>query len=114
MKIIQSVLVALAIMFATIVPAQADTAYKTFTQDEGIAALEAGDAAGYKVIPRKELEEVRGESLPAAVVIALATISYYGLVYGVPFALNYAASLSNGSVLVKDRIKQEVKKYFGW
>jgi hypothetical protein len=31
------------------------------TQDDGITALEAGDALGFEVIPRAELEEVRGE-----------------------------------------------------
>jgi hypothetical protein len=92
MKIIQSVLVALAIMFATMVPAQADTAYKTFTQDEGIAALEAGDAAGYEVIPRKELEEVRGEFAP---------VLYYVAVYGVPavVSLGVAATRMNAPML---------------
>jgi hypothetical protein len=80
-----------------------------------MAAIEAGDALGLEVIPRSELEEVRGgEALPVAVIAALGVISYYGLVYGVPFALNYAASLTNGSWYVKDYVKRQVKDYFGW
>jgi len=63
MKTIQSILVAFAMMFAMMVPVQADTDFQSFSQDDGMSALRAGDAMGLEVIPRKELEEVRGEGL---------------------------------------------------
>ena len=44
------------------------------TQDDGITALEAGDALGFEVIPRAELEEVRGE----AVQYVGTFLKYYG------------------------------------
>ena len=61
MRTIQSTLVAFAMMFAMMVPVQADTDFQSFSQDDGMSALRAGDAMGLEVIPRKELEEVRGE-----------------------------------------------------
>lgn len=33
------------------------------TQDDGISALEAGDALGFEVLSRAELESVRGEAV---------------------------------------------------
>jgi hypothetical protein len=80
-------------MFATMVPAQADTAYKTFTQDEGIAALEAGDAAGYKVIPRKELEEVRGEFIPALLIYAAMNAPSLTVLMSTMIAYHFPAML---------------------
>ena len=44
------------------------------TQDDGITALEAGDALGFEVLSRAELESVRGEAWPA-VVLAGGTIA---------------------------------------
>jgi len=58
--------------------------------------------------------EVRGEALPVVVVAALGYISYLGVMYGVPYALNYAASLTNGTWILKESVKQQVKQLFGW
>ncbi len=64
MKIIQRIVIALAIMFATMVTAQAETDLSKRTHYDGQAAINAIDAMGLEVIPRKELEEVRGEVTP--------------------------------------------------
>lgn len=61
MNIIKQMIAIFAITFAFNLSARADIDLSTFSQNEGIAALEAGDVAGYEVIPRKELEETRGE-----------------------------------------------------
>jgi hypothetical protein len=114
MKIVKQLIAILAISYAVTVLAYADTDLSTFTQAQGMATIQAGDTMGLEVIPRAELESVRGEALPLVVVAALGTISYYGLVYGVPFALNYAAGLSSGSWYVSNHIKNQVKSYFGW
>jgi len=107
-------LIALIVFFTCSTVVSANTTLDGLTQDDGITALQAGDSMGFEVIPRSELEEVRGEALPVAVVAALGVISYYALVYGVPFALNYAASLTTGSWYVKHQVKEKVKQHFGW
>ncbi len=82
-------------------------------RSDPLAAFEATANIGAPM-SKAEASEMRGEVIPAVVIVALGTISYYGLVYGVPFALNYAASLSNGSWYVKNEIKESVKRRFGW
>jgi hypothetical protein len=48
------------------------------TQDDGISALEAGDALGFEVLSREELESVRGEGWPAVILAGgtLVMIAY--------------------------------------
>jgi hypothetical protein len=44
-----------------------------------MAAIEAGDALGLEVIPRSELEEVRGEAIPLVLyyaILAAPSITY--------------------------------------
>lgn len=85
MKIIQRIVIALAIMFATMVTAQAETDLSKHTYHDGQAAINAIDAMGLETIPRKELEEVRGEVAP---------VIYYVAVYGVPTAVWAAGAAS--------------------
>ncbi|MBP9836772.1 MAG: hypothetical protein KBC78_02980 [Candidatus Pacebacteria bacterium] len=56
------------------------------TQDDGITALEAGDALGFEVIPRAELEEVRGEAVPVAL--------YYAVLYAPTLAQAMQAAIA--------------------
>lgn len=74
MKIIQRIVIALAIMFATMVTAQAETDLSKRTHYDGQSAINAIDAMGLEVIPRKELEEVRGEGWKENVADALGAI----------------------------------------
>ena len=58
-------LLALIVFFtcSTVVLADnSELSYDNLTPNDGIKALELGDALGYKVIPRAELEEIRGEN----------------------------------------------------
>ena len=77
------------------------------------ATLSAIDAIGTP-LSDQAASEIRGEALPAIVIAALPVIYYYAVTYGVPFALNYGASLTNGSWYVKDYVMQGIKQYFGW
>ncbi len=56
------------------------------TQDDGIVALKAGDALGFEVLSRAELESVRGEIIPI--------VYYYSVVYGVPYSVALATYAS--------------------
>jgi len=76
-------IVALTILFSCSTLATAGTIDK-LTQNDGMTALQIGDTAGYEIISRTELEEVRGEIVPV--------VAYYSLAYGYPilFAIGYS------------------------
>lgn len=64
----------------------ANTALEGFTQDDGIATLKAGDALGFEVISRAELEGARGEAIPAAL--------YYAILYAPTIASATQAAIA--------------------
>ena len=51
------------------------------TQDDGITALEAGDALGFEVLSREELESVRGEGWKRIVIQILDNAGRVQVVY---------------------------------
>lgn len=83
-------------------------------QNNGIAALQAGDAIGLEVIQRSELESVRGEVIPLVLMPYIYEAGILAMRYGIPFALNYVASASNNSWALKQEIKYYVMEYYGW
>lgn len=79
MKIIQKVVLAFVATFAIMTTAQADP-LDNLSPYDGVAALRAGDAVGLEVIPRSELEEVRGENYYAlATILRLVPKAYQSL-----------------------------------
>jgi hypothetical protein len=77
MKPITRLTLAALLTTAVFGTAVADTDFGTYRHNP-MAAIEAGDAMGLEVIPRSELEEVRGEGWPIVVLAGgtLAMIAY--------------------------------------
>ena len=75
MKIIQKAVLAFVITFAIMVSAQAETDLSKLTPYDGQKAINAIDVMGLEVIPRKELEEVRGEGFGNDIVGAIMAMS---------------------------------------
>lgn len=71
--------ITLIVFFACSAVVSANSTFDKFTQNDGLSALKAGDDLGFEVIKRAELEEVRGEAIPAALyylVLKAPTLSY--------------------------------------
>lgn len=64
----------LSLSCSTMVMADTDT-FAKFSQEDGMSALYAGDAQGFEVLQRAELEEVRGEGFMNDVIGTIAAIS---------------------------------------
>ncbi len=94
MKIIQRIVIALAIMFATMVTAQAETDLSKRTHYDGQSAINAIDAMGLEVIPRKELEEVRGEGFTNDVMGTIISLSIAANVSPTVFVKTFAKIFS--------------------
>ncbi len=59
--------ITLFIFFTCHTVVSANGTLDNLTQDDGISALEAGDALGFEVLSRAELENVRGEWSPSVI-----------------------------------------------
>lgn len=77
------------------------------------ATISAIDSIGTP-LSNQVASEVRGEALPLVVIASLSYIYYLGVVYGLPYAYNYAAGLTNGTWILTQSMWQEVKQIFGW
>jgi len=77
-KQLTSLALSVILTTATFGTALADNNFDTL-RNKPMGAIEAGDALGLEVIPRSELEEVRGEAIPLILyyaILAAPSITY--------------------------------------